>query len=132
MTAGRSTSAARLEIGRGLFNAGKFFEAHEAWEEAWLCEEGPSRRLLQGLIQITAGFHKGVTLRQPEGCVRLLEAGLAKLDAGGGVVLALSLGPFKDAVSLCLTEARRWLRGETRGLGQCVPRLELGTSVESD
>jgi uncharacterized protein len=44
-----------LEQGRTLFNQGCFFEAHEAWEAAWLHEEGELRLLLQGLIQVAAG-----------------------------------------------------------------------------
>ena len=34
------TTAERLERGRLLFNEGRYFEAHEAWEEAWLVEGG--------------------------------------------------------------------------------------------
>ncbi len=131
-SAGPSPTAASLERGRGLFNAGKFFEAHEIWEEAWRSEPEPTRKLLQGLIQITAGFHKGVTLRQPAGCVRLLEAGLLKLDAGRETLPGLSLAAFKDEVSRSLAEARRWLMGERGDLDDgCVPRLETETSVKS-
>lgn len=72
----------RLEEGRALFNAGRFFEAHEKWEEVWLAETGPAKRLLQGLIQIAAGF-----LKAESGsfgvAARLLEAGVAKLESAG-------------------------------------------------
>lgn len=34
-----------------LFNDGEFFEAHEAWEEAWNLATGPKARFYQGLIQ---------------------------------------------------------------------------------
>src|SRR5258708_1315259 len=34
-----------------LFNACEFFESHEAWEELWQQDFGPSRKFLQGLIQ---------------------------------------------------------------------------------
>ena len=72
-------TAARLERGRALFNAGRYFEAHEAWEEAWLAERGDARRLLQGLIQVAAGCHKAGQ-GKAEGCARLLAAGLEKLE----------------------------------------------------
>ncbi len=65
-----------------LFNAGRFFEAHEKWEEVWLAESGPAKRLLQGLIQIAAGFLKAES-GNAGGAVRLLEAGVAKLEGGG-------------------------------------------------
>ena len=81
MSSGRPLSES-LEDGRRLFNAGRFFEAHERWEEAWLRESGKSRLLLQGLIQIAAGFLKA---RQGNAgaAVRLLEAGAARVAAAG-------------------------------------------------
>ncbi|HYE77871.1 MAG TPA: DUF309 domain-containing protein, partial [bacterium] len=41
-----------------LFNGGCFFEAHEAWESAWLRAEGRERMFYQGLIQAAAAFVK--------------------------------------------------------------------------
>lgn len=34
-----------------LFNAGHYWEAHEALEEAWLAEAGPARHLYKGILQ---------------------------------------------------------------------------------
>jgi len=107
-----STTRQRFEEGRKLFNARRFFEAHEAWEQAWLAEDGPARRLLQGLIQIAAGFHKAGT-GGAGGCVRLLEAGLDKLPAGSPDP---ALEAFSGAVRDSLAEARRWERGEVSGI----------------
>jgi uncharacterized protein len=113
MTSGRETTIRRkLEEGRDLFNERRFFEAHEAWEEAWLVEEGPARLRLQGLIQIAAGFHKAGQ-GAPLGCARLLEAGLEKLAAAGPDP---ELEAFAEAVRASLVEARRWERGEAGGL----------------
>jgi predicted metal-dependent hydrolase len=53
-------TAERLERGRKLFNSGLYFEAHEAWEDAWRVETGPVRLMLHGLIQVAAGLHKAV------------------------------------------------------------------------
>lgn len=39
-----------------LFNAGDYFEAHEAWEELWQETAGPQRRFYQGLIQTAVGL----------------------------------------------------------------------------
>ncbi|OJT17875.1 hypothetical protein BO221_43540 [Archangium sp. Cb G35] len=47
-----------LAEGVTLFDAGRFFEAHEVWEEAWQHEHGPRRLLLQGLILVAAGWLK--------------------------------------------------------------------------
>lgn len=40
-----------------LFNECEFFEAHEAWEEIWQEEFGPSRKFYQGLIQASVALH---------------------------------------------------------------------------
>lgn len=47
-----------LAEGVALFDSGRFFEAHEVWEEAWQLEHGPRRLLLQGLILVAAGWLK--------------------------------------------------------------------------
>src|SRR5436190_392741 len=75
----QSMAAARLlQIGIDLHNERRFFEAHEAWEAAWLGAPDPLRAFYQGLIQITAAF---VHLSRNEypGTHRLLDEGLIKL-----------------------------------------------------
>jgi uncharacterized protein len=112
-----------LERGRRLFNAGLYFEAHDAWEERWRLERGPSRVWLQGLIQIAAGCHKGLRQGNPGGCVRLLEAGLSRLD-GAGSYGRLDLRGFAEGVGRLLQSARLWESGELRDFGAAfVPRL---------
>ena len=69
-----------LRRGAALFDEGRFWDAHEAWEEAWLEEDGEVRLLLQGLIQVAAGYHKATVQLQPNGCVKLLRSGLTKLE----------------------------------------------------
>lgn len=39
------------------FNECQFFESHEAWEELWSDQFGPSRKFLQGLIQAAVALH---------------------------------------------------------------------------
>ncbi|MFQ5751308.1 MAG: DUF309 domain-containing protein [bacterium] len=41
-----------------LFNSGKFWESHEAWEEVWKRHAENSRLFFQGLIQVAAGLHQ--------------------------------------------------------------------------
>jgi len=43
--------------GLRLFNAGKYFEAHEALEDAWNAEEGDAKNLYQGILQIAVTYH---------------------------------------------------------------------------
>lgn len=39
------------------FNRGAYFDAHETLEILWTGLRGPSRDFLQGLIQVSVGFH---------------------------------------------------------------------------
>ena len=46
-----------LEKGVELFNAGLYWEAHEAWEQAWTPDRhSPDRGFYKGLIQVAAGW----------------------------------------------------------------------------
>ncbi len=68
----------KFERGVADFNAGRFFEAHELWEELWLAAPEPEKTFLQGMIQVAAAFHhhgRG----NARGRQSLLAAGMAKL-----------------------------------------------------
>ena len=95
---GRGTDDA-LARGARLFDAGAYFEAHEAWEERWLVEtDAGARRFLQGLIQVAAALHKLVVVRSPASASRLLARGLAKLDACPREVEGCRVGAFVEGL----------------------------------
>jgi predicted metal-dependent hydrolase len=52
-------SSNELQNGLALFNAGRFFDAHEILEDAWreVPRHSPLRRHLQGLVQLAVAFH---------------------------------------------------------------------------
>jgi|HubBroStandDraft_4_1064222.scaffolds.fasta_scaffold207698_2 predicted metal-dependent hydrolase len=92
----------KFEEGLAHFNAKKFFEAHEFWEEIWLVETEPEKTFLQGLIQITAAFHH----RQrgnPDGVELLLAAGIVKLLRFPEDHQGLAIGELRE-------NAKRWAR----------------------
>src|SRR5204862_3147329 len=39
------------------FNAGRYFDAHEIWEEIWLRSSGDTKLFYQMLIQAAVGLH---------------------------------------------------------------------------
>jgi uncharacterized protein len=49
---------AHLTHGIALFNSGKFWEAHEAWEAIWMNHPEDGRFFIQGLIQLAAAYHQ--------------------------------------------------------------------------
>jgi hypothetical protein len=105
----------RVALAEGCrrFDAGRFFDAHEIWEDAWRVETGSRRLAMQGLIQIAAGFHKGLVQGRPAGMARLLAAGLGKLEASGGIG-GLDLAAFRAEVTRWGDAARAWARGGER------------------
>jgi hypothetical protein len=109
----------KFEKGLAHFNAKKFFEAHEYWEEIWLVESEPEKTFLQGLIQITAAFHH----RQrgnPEGVELLLASGIVKLLRFPADYHGLAIGELRE-------NAKRWARAMGMGddLGEsALPKLK--------
>lgn len=60
----RAPRSDRTELGRSLFdeglrefNAGRYFEAHDIWEEFWHELRGPDRLFMQGLIHLAIGSY---------------------------------------------------------------------------
>jgi uncharacterized protein len=69
--------------GVDLYNAGYFWEAHEAWEGLWRAAEGRDdrqRRFLQGLIQCAAACLKAVA-GDGQACRRLAMRAVERLEA---------------------------------------------------
>jgi len=48
---------ARLREGCAQFDTGRYWHAHESWEQAWLIYQAPDRCYLKGLIQLAAVQH---------------------------------------------------------------------------
>jgi hypothetical protein len=69
----------RLKAGIRDFNAGRFFEAHEVWEDLWHEYRGSDRTFLQGLIQAAAGFYHFRTAN-PKGARSQFRKSEAKLQ----------------------------------------------------
>lgn len=53
------TSEERQAVALALsqFNRRLFFECHETLEKVWLRLQAPARNFVQGLIQVSVGFH---------------------------------------------------------------------------
>jgi uncharacterized protein len=82
-----------LQLGVDLYNAGHYWNAHEAWEEVWLEAEHGMRAFYQGLIQVTAAFVH-VTRNEYPGSIRLLQSGIAKLEGYPASFMGIELSPL--------------------------------------
>jgi hypothetical protein len=69
-----------LARGAALFDAGAYWEAHEAWETVWRKERCAWQ---QGLIQVAAALYKLVEKKDVEAARRILGRAIAKLDDVG-------------------------------------------------
>jgi predicted metal-dependent hydrolase len=81
-----------------LFNAGRFYEAHEAFEDLLDAMEADRRwELLVGLIQVAVGYHKW-TAGHP-GAARMLGLGLDKLAAFPDAAWGVDVGALRARVA---------------------------------
>jgi predicted metal-dependent hydrolase len=94
------TPEALLQLGIDLYNAGHFWNAHEAWEQVWMDCDGALRAFYQGLIQVTAAFVH-VTRNEYPGAMRLLDAGIEKLERYPATYLGVRLGPLLEGARAC-------------------------------
>jgi hypothetical protein len=121
--AGRQDDALRALIVAGAreFNAGRYFEAHEALEEG--LDQVPEElwELFLGLIQIAVGYHK-VTQQLWPGAARMLELGLAKLESFPDDAAAVDLRALRARARADL-QAIREQRYQTVNLASSRPRL---------
>ena len=73
-------AADRLDAALALFNARRWFEAHEAFEDLWHADRGAHAQLWKGLAQICAGFVKHAR-GEPLSAATLLDRGLGRVSA---------------------------------------------------
>ncbi len=87
---------------RGIeeFNQGRFFDAHETWEEAWHVETGPQRDLLRGLIHVAAGYHHLVRRRNFRGAFIKLGSGARLLDRFGRLCRGIDVDSIRRGARL--------------------------------
>lgn len=111
-----------LGEGVNLYNAGRFFEAHEVLEDVWLEEEGDDKTFLQGIIKIAAAFHhygKG-TYR---GMRNLLQAGSQMLKPYRPSYRGIELAGFLSQIEAWIPRAAQLVAGEKLGHSESIPSL---------
>ena len=105
----------KFKRGVADFNAGRFFEAHEVWEELWLGAAEPEKTFLQGLIQVAAALHhhgRG----NARGRQSLLAAGIAKLAACPDDFRGIAMAQLKREVEQWAEIARSEKHPGTRDM----------------
>lgn len=75
------------------FNAGRYFEAHEIWEEIWLRSSGDTKLFYQMLIQAAVSLHH-YTRGNGRGARGMYERVVEKLGVLPSVFMSLDLADF--------------------------------------
>ena len=90
-----------------LFNEGKFWHAHEAWEQVWRRHPQDSRLFIQGLIQMAAAYHLLIEKRRYSGARNNFNKALARLRLFEQDFLNLPLTEFIRAIERAQDEIRK-------------------------
>ena len=109
-----------LEQGVKLFNQGRFWEAHEAWEEVWRRRPEDSRIFFQGIIQAAAGFHRLFEKPHAGGAARNLGKAILKLNLFPPVFLGIDVGALRDAIVVAQS---RGVTAANTGFEELRPKL---------
>jgi uncharacterized protein len=121
------SSAEHFEDGFELFNAGRFFECHEAWEEVWKRSHGAEKLFYQGLIQAAVAIlHADRGNR--EGAEALCGKAMDKLDHVPDSHMGLEIGEFRNAIREYVAAAI----GQNRTESLAHPRLRRSNGQTSD
>ena len=110
-----------FRAGIDLFNQGRFFAAHEAWEEIWRSTTPEPRDLFQGLIQVAAALHQHLDLRRKEGPRRTLAKARRNLEPYAPAALGINIAGLLKGVG-------RWEGWLKRRDGEAPPVPVLETS----
>jgi len=101
-----------FEEGIELFNQGRFFDCHEAWEEVWKQARGQEKLFYQGLIQAAVAILHAQRGNR-EGARSLYAKARAKLDSVAPEHMGLAIGKLRDDLAKffesALSEQRRAL-----------------------
>jgi predicted metal-dependent hydrolase len=90
-----------------LFNARRFWHAHEAWENVWRRHPEDSRIFFQGIIQLAAAYHLLLVKKRYGGMMRNFEKAEEKLRLFGGRYLLVDVDRMLRAINEARNEIAR-------------------------
>lgn len=89
-----------------LFDARKYFEAHEALENAWRAEPGPLRDLYRAVLQVGVGYYH-IQQENYTGALKMFRRSRAWLDLFPAHCLNIDLVQFRQDISAVEDEVIR-------------------------
>ena len=88
-----------------LFNAGEYWEAHEALEPLWLASDGLDKRLCAGVILLAAALHNAHGMKNARGGRRNYAKALAHLALLPDVYQGIAVRRLEAEVHAALQDA---------------------------
>lgn len=104
----------RLDKGIQYFNSGKYYEAHDVWEELWLAlPTSPEKDLLKGLIMAAAALHH-YKRKEYAGTSKLVKRGMEVLGGVKGISMRIDVEALLGDLALFLEKLKssREMSGE--------------------
>ena len=111
----RFAPQAGLAHGARLFNAGRWFDAHEAWEDLWRPMRGAERDFFRGLINLAVAMKKAAE-GNPDGLLRLLDRASSMLRPYAPAHRGVDITALLAALEQLSSEARAWRDGTRLGI----------------
>ncbi|RMF58348.1 MAG: DUF309 domain-containing protein [Calditrichaeota bacterium] len=103
------------------FNAGYFFEAHDAFEELWIDHREADKLFYQGLVQLATGFYH-LMMKNAKGAESQLSKGLQKLRDYRPTHAEIDVSGLLAGVEICL-ELVRQLPGNGANFSEIYERI---------
>ena len=94
------------EEGIRLFNEGKYWDAHEALETAWIEESGPARALYKGILQAGVMYLQ-IERNNLRGAYKMHKRCLVWLTPWPDNCRTVNVGQLREDVGVVIAEARR-------------------------
>jgi predicted metal-dependent hydrolase len=114
-----------LEEGIRLFNRGKFFEAHEVWEQVWKLAKANERTFYHGLIQAAAALVH-IQRGNYAGAVSVYLKARRNLERLPELWMGIELGQFRSSLEAYFEEIQTVARSD--GNERRVGTLEIAAT----
>ncbi|MGH7766269.1 MAG: DUF309 domain-containing protein [Candidatus Binatia bacterium] len=111
---------ARLREGIRLFNAGRYFESHEALEEYYQRAEETHRAFLEALVQLAAALRLARDFDEAKGPARMVRQALIRLENYRPIYLGIKVAGLMQAMEAWANETEK--SGQTAAT---VPKISM-------
>jgi predicted metal-dependent hydrolase len=112
-----------LAKGIELFNCGRFWEAHEAWEEIWQRHPEDARFFIQALIQLAAAYHQ-LLRKVHRGFLIHIRRARERLALFPDIFLGIDVGTLRAAVNQTVGTLDTQKNSEEMNFSQIeIPRI---------